>query len=47
MEGGRAFAEDAAKARDLARMRGEAAEALAKAEEDWLAISGEIEAAGA
>jgi ATP-binding cassette subfamily F protein 3 len=43
MEGGRAFSEDAAKARDLARMRGEAAEALAKAEEEWLAISGEIE----
>ena len=47
MEGGRAFAEDAVKARDLARMRGEAAEALGKAEEEWLEISGEIERASA
>ena len=31
---------------ELARMRGEAAEALAKAEEEWLDLSGEIEAAG-
>ncbi len=36
---------DAAKAGDLARMRAEAAEALAKAEEEWLEVSGEIEAA--
>ncbi len=45
MSGGRAYAEDAAKARDLARMRGEAASALASAEDEWLALSGEMEAA--
>ena len=44
MAGGRAYAEDAAKARDLARMRGEAAAALGTAEDEWLAVSGEIEA---
>ena len=47
MAGGRAYAEDAAKARDLARMRAEAAAALAGAEDEWLALSGEVEAAGA
>ena len=47
MAGGRAFAEDAAKAHELARMRGEAADALAKAEEEWLVVSGEIEQATA
>ena len=47
MTGGRAFEENAAKARDLARMRGEAASALAKAEDEWLSVSGEIEAVGA
>ena len=47
MAGGRAYAEDAAKARDLARMRSEAATALAAAEEEWLALSGDIERAGA
>ena len=47
MAGGRAYREDAAKAGELARMRGEAAGALAKAEEEWLELSGEIEAASA
>ena len=47
MAGGRAYREDAAKAGELARMRGEAAGALAKAEEEWLEVSGEIEAASA
>ncbi|MDF9863336.1 ATP-binding cassette subfamily F protein 3 [Methylorubrum pseudosasae] len=42
---GTAFLKDAAKAGDIARMRAEAAEALAKAEEEWLEVSGEIEAA--
>ena len=42
---GTAFLKDAAKAGDLARMRAEAAEALARAEEEWLEVSGEIEAA--
>ena len=46
MAGGRAYAEDAAKVRDLARMRAEAAAALASAEDEWLALSGEVEAAG-
>ncbi|WP_375458739.1 ABC-F family ATP-binding cassette domain-containing protein [uncultured Enterovirga sp.] len=45
MAGGRAYAEDPAKARDIARMRGEAAAALASAEDEWLTLSGEIEAA--
>ncbi|HEY8381066.1 MAG TPA: ABC-F family ATP-binding cassette domain-containing protein [Microvirga sp.] len=44
---GTAFLKDPAKASDLARMRAEAAEALAKVEEEWLELSGEIEAAGA
>ncbi len=42
---GTAFLKDAAKAGELARMRAEAADALAKAEEEWLEVSGEIEAA--
>ena len=42
---GTAFLKDAAKAGDLARMRAEAADALAKAEEEWLEVSGEIEGA--
>ncbi|SFK29862.1 ABC-F family ATP-binding cassette domain-containing protein [Methylorubrum salsuginis] len=42
---GTAFLKDAAKAGDLARMRAEAAEALAKAEEEWLEVSGAIEGA--
>jgi ATP-binding cassette, subfamily F, member 3 len=44
---GTAFLKDAAKASELARMRAEAAEALAGAEEEWLGLSGEIEAAQA
>ena len=40
---GTAFRQDAAKAGEIARMRAEAAEALAKAEEEWLEISAEIE----
>jgi ATP-binding cassette subfamily F protein 3 len=43
---GTAFQKDPAKASDLARMRAEAAETLATLEEEWLALSGEIEAAG-
>ncbi|WP_349370865.1 ABC-F family ATP-binding cassette domain-containing protein [Salinarimonas sp.] len=43
---GTAFQKDAAKASDLARKRAEAAHALAAAEEEWLAVSGELEAAG-
>jgi ATP-binding cassette subfamily F protein 3 len=42
---GSAFQKDPAKAAELARMRAEAAEALAAAEEEWLSVSGEIEAA--
>ena len=44
MLGGRAFAENAAKAQQLAKMRSDAAVALASAEEEWLSVSGEIEA---
>ena len=44
---GTAYQQNPAKAADLSRMRAEAAEALAKAEEEWLAVSGEIEAAEA
>ncbi len=44
---GTAFQKDPAKATDLSRKRAEAAEALAAVEEEWLALSGEIEAAGA
>ncbi|MFE1602379.1 ABC-F family ATP-binding cassette domain-containing protein [Methylobacterium sp. ID0610] len=47
LEDGTAFRTDPAKAGDLARMRAEAATALATAEEDWLALSGELEAAEA
>jgi ATP-binding cassette subfamily F protein 3 len=42
---GAAFARDPGKATELARQRAEAARALAAAEEEWLAVSGEIEAA--
>ena len=42
---GTAFRENAAKAGDLARMRAEAAEALGRAEEEWLELSEAIEAA--
>ena len=44
---GRAFLKDPAKASELARMRADAAGALAAAEEEWLSLSGEIEAAHA
>ena len=44
---GSAFQKDPAKARELARMRAEAAETLAAVEEEWLEVSGEIEMAGA
>ncbi len=47
MAGGRAFAENRAKAEGLAKMRADAAVALSGAEEEWLAVSGEIEALGA
>jgi ATP-binding cassette subfamily F protein 3 len=42
---GSAFRADPAKAGDLARKRAEAADALAAAEEEWLALSGELESA--
>jgi ATP-binding cassette subfamily F protein 3 len=42
---GSAFRTDPAKAGDIARKRAEAAEALASAEEEWLALSGELESA--
>ncbi|WP_407525512.1 ABC-F family ATP-binding cassette domain-containing protein [Methylobacterium oryzisoli] len=45
LEDGSAFRTDPARAGDLARMRAEAATALGAAEEDWLALSGELEAA--
>ncbi|MBL8590733.1 MAG: ABC-F family ATP-binding cassette domain-containing protein, partial [Methylobacteriaceae bacterium] len=41
-----AFARDAAQAANLARQRGELAQALAAAEEEWLAVSGDLESAG-
>jgi ATP-binding cassette subfamily F protein 3 len=44
---GTAFQQNPAKASELAKMRAEAAEALGQAEEDWLALSGELEAVGA
>ncbi|MBY0299006.1 MAG: ABC-F family ATP-binding cassette domain-containing protein [Methylobacterium sp.] len=44
---GSAFRTDPAKAGDLARMRAEAATALGAAEEEWLGLSGELEAAEA
>jgi ATP-binding cassette subfamily F protein 3 len=43
---GSAFQTNPTKAAELSRMRAEAAEALGQAEEDWLALSGELEAAG-
>ncbi|WP_372421659.1 ABC-F family ATP-binding cassette domain-containing protein [Salinarimonas chemoclinalis] len=43
---GTAFQKDPTKASDLARKRAEAADALARVEEEWLAVSGELEAAG-
>ncbi|MGP9821066.1 ABC-F family ATP-binding cassette domain-containing protein [Salinarimonas sp. NSM] len=43
---GTAFQKDPTKASDLARKRAEAAGALARVEEEWLAVSGELEAAG-
>jgi ATP-binding cassette subfamily F protein 3 len=42
-----AFQKDAAKAAELARMRAEAAEALAAAEEEWLTVGSELEEAQA
>jgi ATP-binding cassette subfamily F protein 3 len=42
-----AFQKDAAKAAELARMRAEAAEALAAAEEEWLTVGSELEGAQA
>jgi len=45
LAGGSAFRADPAKAADLARKRAEAAEALAGAEEEWLRLGGELEAA--
>jgi ATP-binding cassette subfamily F protein 3 len=42
---GTAFQQNPAKAAELSRMRAEAADALARAEEEWLNVSGEIEAA--
>jgi ATP-binding cassette subfamily F protein 3 len=44
---GSAFLQNPTKAAELSRMRAEAAQALAAAEEEWLAVSGKIEAAGA
>ncbi|GLS43581.1 ABC-F family ATP-binding cassette domain-containing protein [Methylobacterium brachythecii] len=44
---GTAFLKDAAKAGELAKMRSDAATALARAEEEWLELSGEIEGASA
>lgn len=44
---GSAFLKDPAKATELSKMRAEAAGTLASTEEEWLTISGEIEAAGA
>jgi ATP-binding cassette subfamily F protein 3 len=41
------FARNPAKAAELSKMRAEAAQALASAEDEWLAVSGEIEAANA
>jgi ATP-binding cassette subfamily F protein 3 len=44
---GTAFQKDSAKATELSRMRAEAAAQLAGVEEEWLMLSGEIEAASA
>ena len=46
MVGGRAFAENRAKAEGLAKMRADAAVALSGAEDEWLTVSGKIEALG-
>lgn len=43
---GSAFLKDPAKATELSKMRAEAAATLESTEEEWLSISGEIEAAG-
>ena len=43
---GEAFRRDPTKAAELSRMRAEAAEALAAAEEEWLSLSAELEGAG-
>ncbi len=45
LEDGTAFRENAAKAGEIAKMRADAASALAAAEEEWLNVSAEIEAA--
>ena len=42
---GTAFLKDPAKATELSKMRADAADTLASVEEEWLSISGEIEAA--
>jgi ATP-binding cassette subfamily F protein 3 len=44
---GSAFQREPSKALELSRMRADAAQALAAAEEEWLEISGALEAAGA
>ncbi len=44
---GTAFQKDPAKASELSRMRAEAAATLETVEEEWLALSSEIEEAGA
>ncbi|HEY8566476.1 MAG TPA: ABC-F family ATP-binding cassette domain-containing protein [Beijerinckiaceae bacterium] len=44
---GTAFLREPGKAAELSRMRAEAASALAAAEEEWLSLSGELEAANA
>jgi ATP-binding cassette subfamily F protein 3 len=43
---GSAYEADKKKANELAKMRAEAAKALAAAEDEWLALSGELEAVG-
>jgi ATP-binding cassette subfamily F protein 3 len=45
LAGGRAYEENAAKASQLAKMRGEAAMALQASEDEWLQVSGALEAA--
>ncbi|TXM88070.1 ABC transporter ATP-binding protein, partial [Methylobacterium sp. WL122] len=42
---GTAFLQNAAKAGEIAKMRADAVAALGVAEEEWLTVSGEIEAA--
>jgi ATP-binding cassette, subfamily F, member 3 len=44
---GSAFQKDPAKATELSKMRAEAAETLSSVEEEWLALSSEIETASA